>query len=57
MKLITLHLPEAYLKELDGLVDGRFYYSRADAIRSAVRDLLAKEVWERSALSYQQLPS
>lgn len=56
MKLITLHLPEAYLKELDGLVSDRFYYSRADAIRSAVRDLLAKEVWERSGLDYPSSP-
>jgi len=55
VKLITLHLPEAYLKELDGLVTERFYYSRADAIRSAVRDLLSREVWERSALGYTQL--
>ncbi len=52
MKLITLHLPEKYLKELDSLVNHRFYYSRADAIRSAVRDLLSKEVWERGSSEY-----
>lgn len=48
MKLITLYLPEPYLKALDRLVnEKRTYPNRAEAIRLAVRDLLAVEAWER----------
>ena len=47
MKLITLHIPETYLKDLDGLVDGKYYPNRAEAIRVAVRDLLVDEVWDK----------
>ena len=47
MKLITLHLPESYLKDLDELVDDNFYPNRAEAIRVAVRDMIAAEVWEK----------
>lgn len=47
MKLITIHLPESYIKDLDGLVDENFYPNRAEAIRVAVRDMLVNEVWEK----------
>ena len=45
MKLITLHLPEPYIQALDNLVDEKFYPNRAEAIRTAVRDLLSIEAW------------
>jgi len=45
MKLITIHLPESYVEGLDELVKQRRYPSRSEAIRVAVRDLLAKELW------------
>jgi hypothetical protein len=48
LKLITLYLPETYLKLLDQLVDERFYPNRAEAIRVAIRDLINAEVWQRS---------
>lgn len=51
MRLITLHLPESYIKDLDGLVDERFYPNRAEAIRIAVRDMLVNEVWEKKRSS------
>lgn len=51
MRLITLHLPEPYLKALDKLVDEKYYPNRAEAIRVAVRDLLTVEAWERKTLS------
>jgi len=41
MKLITLHVPEYYLKALDLLVKQKLYPSRAEAIRIAIRDLIA----------------
>jgi antitoxin ParD1/3/4 len=47
MKLITLYLPETYIKALDQLVGERFYPNRAEAIRVAVRDLISVEVWRR----------
>ena len=40
MKLMTLYLPESYIKLLDQLVDEHFYPNRAEAIRSSIRDML-----------------
>jgi len=48
MKLITLYIPEPYLKALDLLISERYYPNRAEAIRSAVRDLISSEVWHRA---------
>jgi len=47
MKLITINLPEIYLKDLDQLVKEDLYPNRAEAIRFAVRDMLVNEVWEK----------
>ncbi len=47
MKLITLYLPEPYIKALDQLVNEKFYPNRAEAIRVAIRDLINTEVWKR----------
>jgi hypothetical protein len=47
MKLVTVLLPEAYLEGLDELVRANMYPSRSSVIRSAVRDLLKKELWEK----------
>jgi len=47
MKLITLYLPEPYIKALDQLVNERFYPNRAEAIRVAIRDLINDEVVRR----------
>jgi len=47
MKLITLHLPEPYIQALDNLVDEDKYPNRSEAIRMAVRDMLAVEAWGR----------
>lgn len=50
LKLITLYLPETYIKALDQLVDERFYPNRAEAIRVAIRDLISAEVWRRKGV-------
>ncbi len=47
MKLITLYLPEPYIKMLDQLVNEKYYPNRAEAIRVAIRDLLNEEVIKR----------
>lgn len=46
-KLITLYLPEPYIRALDRLVVEQFYPNRAEAIRVAIRDMLSTEVWGR----------
>ena len=50
MKMITLYLPETYIKALDQLVGERFYPNRAEAIRVAIRDLISTEVWGRKGV-------
>jgi len=47
MKLITLHLPIPWIKDLDELVSQKQYPNRAEAIRIAVRDLLQSELWNK----------
>jgi len=47
MKLITLHIPEVYLEDLEELVEERYYPNRAEAIRTAIRDLLNDELWSK----------
>ena len=49
MKLITIHIPEPYIRDLDRLVNEDLYPNRAEAIRTAVRDLLVAEAWEKKA--------
>jgi Arc/MetJ-type ribon-helix-helix transcriptional regulator len=43
MKVVTVHLPEAYLEAIDELVRRKMYPNRAEAIRMAVRDLIKNE--------------
>ena len=47
LKLVTVHLPEFYIKGLEQLVEMGRYPSKSEAIRVAVRDLLARELWYR----------
>ncbi|MCS7143087.1 MAG: ribbon-helix-helix domain-containing protein [Aigarchaeota archaeon] len=43
MKVVTVHLPEAYIDAIDELVKRRLYPNRAEAIRMAVRDFIREE--------------
>jgi len=45
MILITLNLPKPWIDALDGLVP-KYYPNRAEAIRTAVRDMLKREAWK-----------
>ena len=45
MKLVTLKMPKALIDGLDELSRSGMYPSRSAAIRSAVRDMLKKELW------------
>ena len=44
MKLITCHLPEAYLAGIEELVNMNCYPNRSEVIRVAIRDLLKSEL-------------
>ena len=55
MKLITIHLPEPYLKDLDELVKEDLYPNRAEAIRIAIRDMLMNEVWGKKKSTETEL--
>lgn len=46
MRLITLYLPEIYIRALDELVP-KHYPNRSEIIRTAVRDLLIEELWSK----------
>jgi len=50
VKMITVHLPEPYIQALDDLVEKKYYPNRAEAIRTAVRDLLTCEAWGKGAM-------
>ena len=47
MKMITVFLPETYIKALDQLVYEHVYPNRAEAIRFAIHDLISAKVWRR----------
>jgi len=57
VKLVTVLLPEACLEGLDELVRMNLYPSRSAAIRAAVRDMLKRELWNESLLSFRAASS
>lgn len=46
MKLVTVKMPEIYVEGIDELVRNGRYSSRSEVIRTAVRDLLMRELWD-----------
>ncbi len=56
MKLVTVHLPEAYVNGLEKLVEMKHYPNKSEAIRVAIRDLLKRELWEKQAF-YGRTPT
>ena len=45
MKLVTVKMPEIYVRGIDELVKAGRYSSRSEVIRIAVRELLKRELW------------
>jgi antitoxin ParD1/3/4 len=45
LRLVSVKLPEGYIKGLDELVEKGMYPSRSSAVRTAVRDMLKSELW------------
>ncbi|MGQ4870254.1 MAG: ribbon-helix-helix domain-containing protein [Candidatus Thorarchaeota archaeon] len=50
MRLIAVHLPEKIVDDIERLVREGHYPNRSETIRIAIRDLLKRELWERSGL-------
>ena len=46
MKLVTVHLPKMYVVGLDELIRADIYPNRSEAIRTAVREFLKRELLE-----------
>ena len=44
MKMLTVYIPEKYLETLDLLVHEKLFPNRSEAIRTAIRDLIQKEI-------------
>jgi len=44
LKLITCHIPEAYISGIEELVNQNMYPNRSEVIRVAIRDLLKTEL-------------
>ncbi len=45
MRMVSVKLPETYIRAIDELVEAGVYTSRNEAIRIAVRELLKRELW------------
>jgi Arc/MetJ-type ribon-helix-helix transcriptional regulator len=48
MRLIAVHLPDRIVDDIQRLVDKGLYPNRSETIRIAIRDMLKRELWERS---------
>ena len=48
MKLVTVKMPDLYVRAIDELVKEERYSSRSEVIRAAVRELLKRELWGAS---------
>ncbi len=46
MKIVTVKIPEAWLRGIDTLVKDGMYQNRSATIRAAIRDLLKRELWK-----------
>jgi len=46
LRVVTVNLPEAYIKAIDELIKLRLYASRSELIRTAVRNLIQKYMHE-----------
>ena len=54
MKLVTVKMPDLYVRAIDELVKEERYSSRSEVIRTAVRELLKRELW---GVSLEEAPA
>ncbi|MEB3779877.1 MAG: ribbon-helix-helix domain-containing protein [Desulfurococcales archaeon] len=45
MRLVTVKMPDIYVRGIDELVKAGRYSSRSEVIRIAIRELLKRELW------------
>lgn len=45
MRIVTVKMPETYIEAIDELIRMGRYSSRSEVIRSAIRELLKRELW------------
>jgi antitoxin ParD1/3/4 len=55
MRLIAVHLPDRILTDIEQLVSKGLYPNRSEAIRIAIRDLLKRELWDRSMAQKEKI--
>ena len=55
MRLVTVKMPEMYVKGIDELVKAGRYSSRSEAIRIAIRELLKRELWGTTFRYYEEV--
>ncbi len=51
MRVVTICMPESYVKGVDELIDQNKYPNRSEVIRIAIRDLLVEELWGERKVS------
>ncbi|MCG2873129.1 MAG: ribbon-helix-helix domain-containing protein [Acidilobus sp.] len=51
MRLVTVKMPDLYVRAIDELVKEERYSSRSEVIRVAVRELLKRELWRETLLT------
>ncbi|MCS7106603.1 MAG: ribbon-helix-helix domain-containing protein [Acidilobaceae archaeon] len=56
MRLVTVKMPEMYVKGVDELVRAGRYSSRSEVVRIAIRELLRRELWG-SSYRFEALPA
>lgn len=54
MRLVTVKMPDMYVKGIDELVRAGRYSSRSEVIRIAIRELLKRELW--GSFRYESIP-
>jgi len=51
VRLVTVKMPDLYVRAIDELVKEERYSSRSEVIRVAVRELLKRELWRETLLA------
>jgi Arc/MetJ-type ribon-helix-helix transcriptional regulator len=51
VRLVTVKMPDLYVRAIDELVKEERYSSRSEVIRVAVRELLKRELWRETLLT------
>ncbi len=50
VKLVTVKMPDLYVRAIDELVKEERFSNRSEVIRVAVRELLKRELWSEGSL-------